>query len=133
MNSTLSKGVPLDFDRTTLFIGFFGCYCALNRSMLDVDRCCWSISGWAVGAIAGGASGSIGRFVWTILLMAWTIVVLQHFLNSWLGGEWLGFMGWGLFFLFWVGCCRGRGLRWLHRGWCGGSHQPSRRRVAANL
>jgi hypothetical protein len=100
MNSTLSKGVPLDFDRTTLFIGFFGCYCAFNRSMLGVDRCCWSISGWAVGAIAGGASGSIGRFVLTILLMAWTIVILQHFLNSWLGGEWLGFMGWGCFFCF---------------------------------
>jgi hypothetical protein len=80
--------------------------------MLGVDRCCWSISGWAVGAIDGGASESIGKFVLTILLMAWTIVVLQHFLNSWLGGEWLGFMGWGLFFLVWVGCCRGRGLRW---------------------
>jgi hypothetical protein len=96
MNSMISKGVSLDFDRTTLFIGFFGCYCAFNRSMLDVDRCCWSISGWAVGAMAGGASGSIGRFVLTTLLMAWTIVVLQHFLNSWLGGEW-----WGL----WVGGC----------------------------
>jgi hypothetical protein len=69
MNSTLSKGVPLDFDRTTLFIAFFGCYCALNRSMLGVDRCCWSISGWAVGAIAGGASGSIGRVVWTIVIL----------------------------------------------------------------
>jgi hypothetical protein len=34
------------------------------------------------------------------------------FLNSWLDGDWLGFMGWGLFFLVWVGCCRGRGLRW---------------------
>jgi hypothetical protein len=112
MNSMLSKDVPLDFDRTTLFIGFFGCYCAFNRSMLGVDRCCWSISGWAVGAIDGGASRSIGRFVLTILLMAWTIVVLQIFLNSWLGREWLGFMGWGLFFLVWVGCCRGRGLRW---------------------
>jgi hypothetical protein len=62
MNSMLSNGVPFDFDRTTLFIGFFGCYCAFNQSMLGVDRCCWSISGWAVGVIVGGASGSIGRF-----------------------------------------------------------------------
>jgi hypothetical protein len=112
MNSMIFNGVPLDFDRTILFIGFLGCYCVFNRSMLGVDRCCWSISGWAVGSIAGDASGSIGRFVLTILLTAWAIVVLQHFLNSWLGGEWLGFMGWGLFCLVWVGCCRGHGLRW---------------------
>jgi hypothetical protein len=43
MNSMLSNGVPLDFDRTTLFIGFFGCYCAFNRSMLLVNlgMGCW--------------------------------------------------------------------------------------------
>jgi hypothetical protein len=37
------QDVPLDFDRTTLFIGFFGCHCAFNRSMLGVDRCWVSI------------------------------------------------------------------------------------------
>jgi hypothetical protein len=41
MNSIISNGVPLDFDRTTLFIAFFGCHCAFNRSMLGVDQCCW--------------------------------------------------------------------------------------------
>jgi hypothetical protein len=102
MNSMISNGVPFDFDRTTLFIGFFGCYCAFNRSMLGVDRCCWSISGWAIGAIVEGASGSIGRFVLTILLMAWTIVVLRHFFKivGWVGN------GWGLWVrgcFFWFG------------------------------
>jgi hypothetical protein len=65
--------------------------------VLLINRCWVSISGWAVGAIAGGASGLIGRFVLTILWMAWTIVVLQYFFKivSWVGN------GWGL----WVGGC----------------------------
>jgi hypothetical protein len=41
------NGVPLDFDRTTLFIGFFGYYCAFGRSMLLVNLGigCWC-DGW---------------------------------------------------------------------------------------
>jgi hypothetical protein len=77
--------------KTYFIVGFFGCCCVLNR--IDVGRGSMMLTIFGMGWGDRQRYKEIGRFVLTILLLAWTIVVLQHLLNSCLGGEWLGFMG----------------------------------------
>jgi hypothetical protein len=81
-SSTAGEAIGRLFGITTpigvhLIVGFFGCCCVLNR--IDVGRGSMMLTNFGMGWGDHQRGKAIGRFVLTILLMAWTIVVLQHF------------------------------------------------------
>jgi hypothetical protein len=90
---------PLALIKAHLIVGFFGCCCVLNR--IDVGRGSMMLTIFGMGWGDRQRCKEIGRFVLTILWMAWTIVVLQYFFKivGWVGNDWVLRAG-GCFFWF---------------------------------